>query len=76
MKHLLISLSCASAAIALAGPAMAADAAAGKALFQTQCLLCHTVEDGDGGGAMGPSLHGIFGAEAAHDPNFNYTAAM
>ena len=76
MKHLLISLSCLSAMAALAPAAHAADADAGKTLFDMQCLLCHTAETGDGGGAQGPSLHGIFGRAAAADPQFGYTDAM
>jgi glucose/arabinose dehydrogenase/mono/diheme cytochrome c family protein len=76
MNHLLISLSCMSAIAALSSTAMAADADAGKTLFGTQCLLCHTAEAGDGGGAQGPSLHGIYGHQAAADPQFGYTDAM
>jgi len=76
MKHLLISLSCAGALAGLSHSAFAADAEAGKALFNSQCLLCHTAEDGDGGGAQGPSLHGVFGRKAASDEDFPYTKAM
>jgi glucose/arabinose dehydrogenase len=55
---------------------VAADAAAGKALFQQQCTVCHTAEPNDNGGAQGPSLIGVFSRQAAGDPSFNYTQAL
>jgi glucose/arabinose dehydrogenase/cytochrome c2 len=63
-------------AITLAAPALAADAAAGKATFKQQCALCHTAEPGDNGGAQGPDLSGVFGRKAATDSRFSYTPAM
>jgi glucose/arabinose dehydrogenase/cytochrome c2 len=56
--------------------ARAADAAAGKNVFKAQCALCHSAEIGDGGGAQGPGLHGVFGRRAASDPQFSYTAPL
>src|SRR6185295_13044053 len=60
----------------VAGPACAADAAAGKAVFKAQCALCHSAEPGDNGGAQGPDLNGVFGRKAASNPRFSYTPAM
>lgn len=64
-------------ALLLAVPsAFGADAAAGKTLFRQQCVLCHSAEPDDGGGALGPNLQQIFGRAAASQPGFNYTAAL
>jgi len=63
-------------ATTLAVPALAADAAAGKATFKQQCALCHTAEPGDNGGAQGPDLTGVFGRKAASNSRFSYTGAM
>jgi cytochrome c2 len=48
-------------------------AAAPPASF-TQCRVCHTVEPGKNG--IGPSLVGVFGATAGHEPSFAYSTAM
>jgi cytochrome c len=40
-----------------------------------QCAACHTFEKG-GPNRVGPNLFGIVGANKAHLPNFNYSAAM
>ncbi len=71
------------AAIAMLGslrtPAQASAAvapAAGKAVFQQQCTVCHTAEPNDNGGAQGPSLQGVFGRKAGRDPSFSYTQAL
>ena len=53
-----------------------ADADAGKKAFKQQCALCHSAERGDNGGALGPSLQGVFGRKAASVPNFSYTTAL
>ena len=39
-----------------------------------QCTTCHRVEPG--GRGIGPSLAGVFGAEAAHVGDYAYSAAM
>ncbi len=57
-------------------PASGADAAAGKSLFKRECSICHTAEPGDGGGAQGPSLIGVYGRRAAGTPGFSYSAAL
>jgi cytochrome c2 len=58
------------------GLAHAADAAAGKAFFEQQCVACHTAEPDDGGGAQGPSLIRLVGRRAASDPEFEYTREL
>jgi glucose/arabinose dehydrogenase/cytochrome c2 len=66
----------AAAFIIFSSPAVGADAAAGKTLFRTQCAVCHSAEPGDGGGAQGPSLIGIFGRPAAAVAGFSYTKEL
>ena len=63
-------------AASLCASAQAADVAAGRAAFRQQCLLCHTAENEDGGGAQGPSLIGSFGRRAASNGGFAYTQAL
>lgn len=58
-----------------APPAMAADAAKGKAIFDGRCSVCHSVKPGDEG--AGPSLAGVVGRKAASEPGFpGYTGAL
>ena len=52
-------------------PAAAADAAHGKAVFQT-CAACHS----DKPDAIGPSLRGVYGRKSAALPDFRYSNAM
>ena len=53
------------------------DAAAGKAYFTQTCRQCHSVEPGDGGGEIGPSLIGVFGRTAGvGDTRFAYSNAL
>jgi glucose/arabinose dehydrogenase len=56
--------------------AAAADAEAGRSAFRQQCALCHSAEAGDGGGAQGPSLQGVFGRAAGRAPGFSFTPAL
>lgn len=58
------------------GPAAAGSAAQGRQLFREQCLLCHSAEPGDNGGAQGPNLAGLLGRKAASGEGFNYTPAL
>src|SRR5438105_401612 len=55
-------------------PAAAADAEAGKAVFN-RCKICHTIEAG-GHATVGPNLHGIFGRKAGTADSFAYSEAM
>lgn len=53
--------------------AMAADPAAGQAVFKTQCGICHAVVAGKN--MIGPSLAGIVGRKSGTVENFRYSAA-
>jgi len=50
------------------------DAAAGKALFQQKCALCHSPEKGVN--KLGPSLWNVVGQPAAEVPNFSFSPGM
>lgn len=65
-----------AAALLLAGPAFAADPAAGEDLFK-KCKACHSIVAPDGteiqkGGRTGPNLYGIMGRTIASDPDYTY----
>ncbi len=74
MKTRLIAI---AAAIALAGPALAAgDAAKGESEFK-KCKACHAIVADDGteivkGGKTGPNLYGVVGRAVASVPDFKY----
>ena len=55
------------------GPARAADATAGEAVFKSQCSICHSVQPGRN--QVGPSLAGIVGRKAGQVPGFRYSPA-
>lgn len=61
------------AIVAGSSAAVAADAAAGKRVFN-QCRACHKLEPG--GKAIGPSLHGMFGRKAGAVADFAYSKDM
>ncbi|MBZ9780055.1 c-type cytochrome [Pseudomonas sp. REP124] len=50
------------------------DVTQGKALFSTQCALCHSPDAGKN--LMGPSLHGVFDRNSALAPAFTYSPAL
>ena len=54
-----------------ATPAVAADAAHGKVVFQT-CAACHS----DKPDAIGPTLRGVYGRKSAALQDFRYSNAM
>lgn len=54
----------------------AGNATRGKAVFKQSCLLCHTAEASDEGGAQGPSLQGLVGRRAAAASGFPYSQAL
>jgi cytochrome c len=58
-----------------AGPAAAADAALGKAVFASQCGVCHSNARG-GPVILGPPLFGVIGRKAGSVPGFEYSATM
>lgn len=53
------------------GPAIAADAANGEAIFKKRCAACHTVEAGKN--KVGPTLFGVVGRKAGTEPKFKYS---
>ena len=53
----------------------AGDAAKGKAAFERQCAICHTVEKG-GDNRLGPNLFGIIGKKAGTAQGYTYTNAF
>lgn len=72
------------ASLALAAPPHAgrnplvlrvADAAAGRAVFESQCAICHTIEMG-GPTKVGPNLYGIFGKRAGATPGYDFSSAI
>ncbi len=61
------------------GTALAADpgdAAAGKTFFSQTCMQCHTADQSEGGGEIGPNLVGLFERPAAGDVRFVYSPAL
>lgn len=61
------------AAIGLLPAARAQDAAAGAAVFKTQCGVCHSPLEGKN--MVGPTLFGVVGRTAGQIPGFHYSAA-
>ena len=55
-----------------ASPTMAQDGAAGEAVFQQQCSLCHSAKPGEN--RTGPSLFDIVDQPAGRVPGFTYSA--
>lgn len=71
-----LTLTLAFSAATLAGPVLAADPAAGEAIFK-KCKACHSVIGPDGtefqkGGKTGPNLYGVIGRPVASMAEFNY----
>ena len=63
-----------TAAVALAGPALAdGDAAKGEKVFN-KCKACHSVEAGKN--KVGPSLHNLIGRTPGTAEGFKYSKAM
>jgi cytochrome c len=59
---------------AMAQEVPAGNAEAGQALFNRQCMICHSVQAGQN--KIGPSLAGILGRHSAEAPKFNYSPAL
>ena len=55
------------------GVAHAADAAAGKQVFHSQCAICHS--DHPGVNKIGPSLFGVVGRHTGSEPGYDYSVA-
>ena len=62
----------ATVATAFAVPAIAADAQHGKALYETRCTSCHSIEHP----GAGPAHKGLFGRKAGGVPGFPYSSAL
>jgi len=68
------------AALALATPALAQDAAKGESEFK-KCKACHMIVAPDGteivkGGKVGPNLYGIVGRAVAAQEDFKYSDSI
>ena len=61
------------AALSFAVTARAADVAAGKQVFQSQCAICHA--DKKGVNKIGPSLFGVVGRHTGSEPGYDYSVA-
>lgn len=53
--------------------AEAADPAAGKSVFSSQCSICHSPQAGKN--MIGPSLFGVVGRKTGSVPGFHYSPA-
>jgi cytochrome c len=58
---------------AAAAGAPQADSAAGQAIFQANCSICHTVQPNRS--LVGPSLFGVVNRPAGQVPGFHYSEA-
>jgi cytochrome c len=57
---------------ALAAAAHAADAQRGKALYESRCIACHSIE----ANRIGPAHGGVFGRRAGAVKGFDYSPAL
>jgi len=55
----------------LTTPALAADPAAGQAVFQSSCGICHSVQPGQN--KIGPTLSGVVGRKTGSVPGYTYS---
>ena len=62
-------------ALAGAGDAQAADPGHGRAVFASQCGVCHS-DARNGPAVVGPPLYGVVGRPAGSVSGFNYSPAM
>ena len=62
------------AGVAMSGSvAMAADAGAGKSVFQSSCSICHSIQAGQN--KIGPTLFGVVGRKTGSVPGYSYSPA-
>lgn len=77
LRHLFLAAALTGAGASAAMAAQPADpATAGRTVFRAQCLLCHSAEAGDNGGAQGPNLQGVMGRQAASSAGFGFSTAL
>ncbi len=62
------------ATLAMTFPAVAADPAAGRTVFQRQCATCH-IDTAEGPRRLGPTMFGIVGRKTGAVEGFRYTDA-
>ncbi|MEY4879460.1 MAG: hypothetical protein RJB62_929 [Pseudomonadota bacterium] len=78
-KSTMVSAGIVSAALLFgAGTAFAAeagDAAEGEFVFQDNCEICHSAEEG-GAHKIGPNLYGVVGRHSGAAEGYTYSAAM
>jgi cytochrome c len=55
-----------------AASAQAADAQRGKALYETRCIACHSID----ANRVGPAHRGVFGRKAGAAKDFDYSPAL
>lgn len=67
----ILALAAALAALG-AAPALAQDAAKGKAVFESRCIACHSLATN----RVGPALGTVFGRKAGTNPGFGYSPAL
>jgi cytochrome c len=72
-RHLLLACCLVGGLWGAATPAMAQDAAAGQAVFKSQCSICHSQQAGRN--MTGPSLFDIVGRKAGQVSGFHYSDA-
>ena len=71
---MLRSSALAALALVLCGPSLAADVAAGQALFDKTCANCHSVQAGVN--KVGPTLFDIVDRPIASVPGYDYSKKM
>ena len=72
-KAVRCAFSVALLSITFAPAALAADADAGKAVFQSSCGICHSVHPGQN--KIGPTLSGLVGRKTGAVPGYTYSPA-
>jgi len=55
-----------------AGTAHAADAARGRALYESRCIGCHSID----ANRVGPAHRGVFGRKAGTAKDYDYSPAL
>lgn len=61
-----------AAALLVPGSAHAADAERGRALYESRCVACHSLD----ANRVGPMHRGVFGRKAGAVKDYDYSAAL